>query len=141
MWSYLEAIRAGISLLFVKAVVARADLRKRAQEATAAYQAKVAAGTAAGVQDPQAALDLTIRKHQEALLRDAVRCYNNGYGHEFVWGHPHGYVPPPAPAPPAPMSWVIQPKVIDDYPNRVLRTNDNYNQVTPIEFTQFVIPP
>ncbi|WP_224372647.1 hypothetical protein [Hyalangium versicolor] len=139
MWSYIDAIRAGIKVMFDKALVAKSDLEKKANQANAAYQAKVAAGTVTPQdQDPAASLDLTIAKHREALLRAAVKRYNGGT--EFVWGHPHGYVAPAPPATPAPMSWVISPSTKNDYPNMALGTNVNYSQTEPIEFTQFVLP-
>lgn len=140
MWSYVDAIRAGVKVMFDKAVQARQDLVGRANEANQAYQAKVTAGTVTPQdQNPQAVLDLTILKHREALLREAVKRYNGGK--EFVWGHPHGYVAPPLPALPTPMSWVIQPTIKNTYPNQVLQTNVNYSSPEPIEFTQFVLPP
>ena len=140
MWSYVEAIRAGIQVLFDKATIARGDLVTRANEANQAYQAKVAAGTLTPQdQNPNATLDLTIRKHREALLRAATKRYNGGQ--EFVWGHPHGYVPPPAPAAPAPMSWVINPTIKNNYPDLALGTHVNYGLPEPIDFTQFVLPP
>ena len=139
MWSYMDAIRAGVQVLFDKATQARIDLTKRANQANAAYQAKVAAGTVTPQdQDPAASLDLTIRKHREALLRGAAKRYNGG--EEFVWGHPHGYVAPALPATPAPMSWVISPTTKNDYPNMALGTNVNYSSPEPIEFTQFILP-
>jgi hypothetical protein len=140
MWGYIDAIRAGIQVLFDKAIQARIDLNKRADEANAAYQAKVANGTVTPQdQDPAASLDLTIAKHREALLRGATKRYNGGQ--EFIWGHPHGFVPPPPPAAPPPMSWVIKPTTKNDYPNSALGTNVNYNHDKPIEFTQFILPP
>jgi hypothetical protein len=140
MWSYLEAIRAGVGVLFQKAVQAKVDLEARATQATQAYQDKVTAGTVTPQdQNPNASIDLTIAKHREALLRQATKRYNGGQ--EFVWGHPHGYAPPALPAVPAPMSWVISPSIKNDYPNRALGTSVNYNQAEPIDFTQFVLPP
>ncbi|MFL5350205.1 MAG: hypothetical protein ACJ8AT_35975 [Hyalangium sp.] len=139
MWSYLEAIRAGSKVLFDKANQARIDLNKRANQANAAYQAKVANGTVTPQdQDPAASLNLTIRKHREALLRGAVKRYNGG--EEFIWGHPHGYVPPEPPEAPPPMSWVISPTTKNNYPNMALNTNVNYSSPEPIEFTQFILP-
>lgn len=150
MWSYLDAIRAGAGVLFDKADRAKDLLEKHATKVNAAYQAKVAAG-AVGLENPNAVLDLTIPKHREVLLRTAVKLYNGGT--EFIWGHPHGFVPPAAGAPAVPMDWVVQPSVKSNYPDLALGTHvgspagpnppdAKYNKPEPIEFesTEFVLP-